>query len=183
MDRNDGKEYMDKNFLRQGKLVSLRMIDKEDTPLIVSWRNNERIKNHFIYREFFTADIHENWLKNMVGTGKVVQMIICENENDYRPVGSVYFRYSDDDKTEAEYGIFIGEDDATGKGYGNETAILAVDYARKELDLKKLMLRVFTYNVAAIKSYENAGFRKTADLPMVECSDGQKSDMILMELK
>ncbi|MBR4668036.1 MAG: GNAT family N-acetyltransferase [Butyrivibrio sp.] len=171
----------DKDFLRVGKLVSIRMITEDDTPLVVRWRNNERVRNNFVYREHFTEEIHENWLKTKVFTGEVVQMIICENCEGGRPVGSVYFRYEDDDRTVAEYGIFIGEDDAIGKGYGNETALLAVDYAKKELSLKRLMLRAFSSNTAAIRSYEHAGFVRYADLPMVECSDGQKSDMILME--
>ncbi|MBP3818104.1 MAG: GNAT family N-acetyltransferase, partial [Butyrivibrio sp.] len=65
----------------------------------------------------------------------------------------------------------------------NETAVLATEYARKELGLTKLILRVFTYNEAAIRSYEHAGFVKIKELPLVECSDGEKSDMILMEQK
>ncbi len=172
----------EKSFLKVGKKVSLRPITEADTDLVVSWRNNERVRNNFVYREHFTRELHENWLKTKVFTGEVVQLVICENAREGRPVGSVYFRYEDGDKTEAEYGIFIGEDDAIGKGYGNETATLAVEYAKEVLGIKRLMLRAFSFNEAAIKSYENAGFVKYEDLPMVTCSDGQKSDMILMEL-
>ena len=167
-------------YLKVGKSVSLRPITDEDTDLIVKWRNNERIRNNFVYRVEFTRQIHEEWLRTKVNTGKVLQMIICENTKDGSPIGSVYFKFIDSEKTEAEYGIFIGEDDAIGKGYGNETALLAVDYAR-EIGVKKVILRAFSYNTAAIKSYEHAGFVKTTDLNDVECSDGQKSDMILME--
>ncbi len=172
----------DTNFVKVGKKVSLRMITEADTDLVVSWRNNERVRNYFVYREHFTRQIHENWLKTKVFAGEVVQLIICENAKGGRPVGSVYFRYEDGDRTQAEYGIFIGEDDAVGKGYGNETAVLAVEYAKEVLGIRRLMLRAFSFNEAAIKSYENAGFVKYEDLPMVTCSDGQKSDMILMEL-
>ena len=167
-------------ILKSGELVSLRMITRQDTELVVKWRNNQRVRDNFVYREHFTNEIHENWLETMVFTGKVVQMIIMEKETQ-RPVGSVYFRYDDDSREDAEYGIFIGEDDAIGKGYGNETAKLAVEYARDELGIKRLMLRAFSFNTAAIKSYEHAGFVKYQDLPGVMCSDGQKSDMILME--
>ncbi len=145
------------DFLKMGKKVSIRMITENDTALVVKWRNNERVRNNFIFREHFTEELHSNWLKTKVFTGEVVQMIICENARDYRPVGSVYFRYEDAARTEAEYGIFIGEDDAIGKGYGNETAVLAVEYAREVLKIKRLMLRAFTSNEAAIKSYEHAG--------------------------
>ncbi|SFP34072.1 Protein N-acetyltransferase, RimJ/RimL family [Butyrivibrio proteoclasticus] len=170
-------------MLLVGENVALRLMTKDDTDLIVKWRNNKRVRNNFVYRETFSREIHENWIKTKVETGEVVQLIICEKNNNNRPVGSVYFRDIDNDAHSAEYGIFIGEDDAIGKGYGNETAVLATGYARQELGLTKLILRVFTYNEAAIKSYEYAGFVKVEDLPMVECSDGEKSDMILMEQK
>lgn len=169
-------------MLVAGEKVALRRMTREDTDLIVKWRNNQRVRDNFVYREKFTNEIHENWIKTKVETGEVVQLIICEKGNN-RPVGSVYFRDIDNTAHSAEYGIFIGEDDAIGKGYGNETAVLATEYARKELGLTKLILRVFTYNEAAIKSYEHAGFVKIKDLPLVECSDGEKSDMILMEQK
>lgn len=171
----------DNKVLARGDLVSLRNITRDDTDLVIKWRNNKRVMDNFVYRETFTREIHENWLRNRVDTGEVIQLIICENERDLRPVGSVYFRYTDDTHKEAEYGIFIGEDDAIGKGYGNETAIIAIKYVRENTDIERLILRAFTFNTAAIKSYEHAGFVKTTDMPMVECSDGTKSDMILME--
>ena len=171
----------DNRFEVTGKKLSLRFIEEEDFPLIVKWRNTERVRKNFIYREKFTLEGQKNWKKNFIDTGKVVQMMICENDRDLRPIGSVYFRDIDKDTLSAEYGIFIGEEDASGKGYGNDTVLLAIDYARDVLGLKKLILRVFKHNTPAFKSYEHAGFVKIQDLPMVECSDGEKNDMILME--
>ncbi|MCR5657641.1 MAG: GNAT family N-acetyltransferase [Butyrivibrio sp.] len=168
--------------LCRGTKVSLRNIEYSDTDKIVQWRNNPRVRNNFIYREVFTNEGHEAWMKNKVETGEVVQLIICENENE-EPVGSVYLRDIDYDKKEAEYGIFIGEDSAIGKGFGNEAAKLMCAYARDELGIKRLILRVFKDNAAAMKSYEYAGFRFLSDLPDVECSDGEVKDMILMENK
>ncbi|SFC16681.1 GNAT family N-acetyltransferase [Butyrivibrio sp. YAB3001] len=172
---------MAEKMIKTGEKVSFRMITNEDTEAVVRWRNNERVRQNFVYREHFTPEIHENWLKTEVETGEVLQMIICENAKDLRPVGSVYLRFTDDSKKTAEYGIFIGEDDAIGMGYGSETARLAVEYAKEELGMDKLFLRVFSYNTIAIKSYENAGFVRTKELKDVECSDGKISDMILME--
>lgn len=165
-----------------GEKIFLRPITLEDTNLVVKWRNNPRVRNNFIYREVFTPEGHEKWMKTKVSSGEVVQMIICEIDTD-RPVGSVYLRDMDYDKKEAEYGIFIGEDDALQKGYGNEAASLMCEYAAGKLKLERLILRVFSDNVPARKSYEHAGFYFTRDLPGVECSDGTKRDMILMEKK
>jgi RimJ/RimL family protein N-acetyltransferase len=167
-------------YLMTGQLVSLRLMEEKDFPLVVGWRNLKRVRNNFIYREEFTLEGQHEWQKTMIDTGKVVQFMICENKRDFRAVGCVYLRDIDLDKKTAEYGIFIGEDDATGLGYGNETADLATEYAKSAMGLKQLILRVFVRNVSAIKSYEHAGFEKTDFLPDVCCSDGQKDDMILM---
>lgn len=135
--------------------VKIRLITKEDTPNIVAWRNNERVRNNFIFQEVFTEEMHNNWMDTKVASGDVVQFII-ETEEDSKPVGSVYFRDIEDGK--GEYGIFIGDDSAIGKGYGKQAAKLALEYAFYELKLEYIFLRVFADNISAIKSYERAGF-------------------------
>ncbi len=164
-----------------GERLSLRLIEEEDFPLIVKWRNKESLRKNFVYRHDFTLEGQKKWKRDYLDTGKAVQFIICENDREYRPVGCVYFRDVDLEEKSAEYGIYIGEDDAIGKGYGDETVDLALEYAKNVMGLKRLILRVFTFNTPAIRSYEHAGFVKCQDLPMVLCSDGQKDDMILME--
>lgn len=162
-----------------GQRIYLRPITMQDTDLIVTWRNEDRVRRNFIYQAPFTREGHENWMRTKVAAGEVVQFIICEKETD-RPVGSVYFRDIDRSNKKAEYGIFIGEADSAGKGIGSETARLAVDYARDVLKLHKLLLRVFADNMAAVKSYQNAGFVQEALLKDEFLQNGQYRDLILM---
>ena len=174
----------DYEYVKTGKLVSLRFSDEEDIPMIVGWRNKDRVRMNHVYREDFTVDGQKAWKEKNIDTGKAVQFIICENRPDRRlprPVGVVHFHGIDKEEGSAEYGIYIGEEDALGKGYASESADLAVEYAREQLGLNKLILRAFSSNTAAIKSYLHAGFVKTEEVPQVECSDGQKDDMIIME--
>lgn len=166
----------------EGTRIVLRQMEYEDTDRIIRWRNNGRVRSHFIYRKDFTVKGHHDWIESMINTGKAVQFIICEKAG-MRPVGSVYFRDIDREKKEAEYGIFLGEDDAVGKGYGTEAAELAVKHAFSEIGLNRLVLRVFTDNIAAIKSYEKTGFMKESILKDVECSDGERKDMYFMSME
>lgn len=163
----------------EGQRIFLRPITMEDTALIVKWRNEERVRSNFIYQALFTKEGHENWMRTKVESGEVVQFIICLKESG-RPVGSVYFRDIDPLNKKAEYGIFIGEADCAGKGIGSETAKLAVLYARDELKLHKLMLRVFADNVGAVKSYQKAGFVQEAHLKDEFLQNGCYRDMLLM---
>ena len=95
-------------------------------------------------------------------------------------MGSVYFRDIDTGNKKAEYGIFIGEEDAAGKGYGTLAGRAAIQYAGSSLKLHKLMLRVFADNTAAVRSYEKAGFEKEALLrDEIKTGDGYR-DLILM---
>lgn len=137
--------------------IYLRPITREDTEMVLRWRNSAAVKQYFIYRKDITPEEHLNWLETKVQTGKVAQFIICLRENDL-PIGSVYMQSIDHVHKNAEYGIFIGEEAARGKGCGSDAAKLAVQYAFEELQLHKLYLRVISDNQRAIRSYEHAGF-------------------------
>ena len=163
------------------KKIYLRPMTEADTDLIVNWRNKDAIRKNFIYQLPFTRESHQNWVRTMVNTGKVVQMMICLTEND-AAVGSVYIRDIDLVHHKGEYGIFIGEDAARGIGIGTEAAKLMARYAFEELKLHKLFLRVFADNPQAIRSYEKAGFRQEAYCRDDVCIDGVYRDMVFMAM-
>lgn len=159
--------------------IYLRPMTRRDTDLIVAWRNSEEVRRNFIYQEPFTPEGHENWFKNMIETGKAVQMIICELAGD-EPLGSVYIRDIDMQRREAEYGIFIGVESARGRGVGTAAARLMLEYCFREKKLHRVYLRVFTTNEQAVRSYEKAGFIKEGLLQEDVCINGQHRDMFWM---
>ena len=172
--------------MKGGYSVILRPITREDTPLIVRWRNNPRVREGFVYRVPFTEEIHEKWFSERIeGSRDVVQWILCEERPDgsLRPVGSTFLREVDRGAGTAEYGIFIGEDDAVGHGYGNEAVNMVCSYAARVLKLERIYLRVFVDNEPARKSYEQAGFVITERRKDVVLTDGTKRDMFMMERK
>lgn len=159
--------------------IYLRYMTIEDTDLIVEWRNKDSVRKNFIYQALFTKESHENWIRTMIDTGKVVQMMICESDTG-RAVGSVYVRDIDPVHHKAEYGIFIGEDNARGKGYGSAAAKLMIKYCFEEKKLHRLFLRVYADNTQAIRSYEKAGFVKEAYLHDDVFVNGRFRDIVLM---
>lgn len=159
--------------------IYLRPMTDEDTEDIIRWRNSDAVRTKFIYQAPFTRQSHEKWVETMVRTGKVVQMIICEKNGD-KKIGSVYIRDIDTVHRKGEYGIFIGEAEARGKGYGTAAALLMKRHAFSKLHLHRLFLRVFADNARAIASYEKAGFVREAYLRDDVCIDGQFRDIVLM---
>ncbi len=161
------------------ELVRLRLMTAGDTAKIVAWRNRDFVRNNFIYQELFTEEGHLRWIREQVEPGYVVQFIICLA--DGREIGSVYFRDIDREKGTAEYGIFIGEEDALGCGYGTAAAWQALAYAFAKLKLRKVFLRFLADNIGAWKSYEHVGFRLTDRRERVMTRQGER-EVCFMEL-
>ncbi len=169
------------NKVIENDIIYLRKMEYADTDNIVKWRNSDYVRAHFIYQALFTKESHENWIHTMVETGKVDQLIICiKGDKEDIPVGSVYVRDIDKTHNKAEYGIFIGEESARGRGIGSMAASLMIEYCFKQLKLHRLFLRVFADNVGAIRSYEKAGFVKEAYLKDDVKIQGEYRDIILM---
>ena len=162
-----------------GEHIYLQLMTEDDTDDIIRWRNNPRVREKFIFRDLFTRESHQEWLEKIIAQGKAVQYVICIKENN-RKIGSVYLRDINLVHHKAEYGIFIGEDDVLGKGYGTEAAKLIVQYAFQSMNLHKIFLRVYADNVQAIKSYKKAGFQEEACLRNDVKIDGIYRDMLLM---
>ena len=161
------------------EIITIRPIEAGDTNNIIKWRNNPRVFHNFIFDKVLTKEMHYKWMQEKVKTGMVQQFIILENNH---PIGSFYFRDIDLVTQSAEYGIFIGEDSAIGKGYGNYIAKKAIEYAFNNMDLNIINLRVFEDNFAAIKSYENAGFIMTEKKEEISKS-GENRTVIFMKME
>ncbi len=147
----------------EGNQIYLKTMTYDDTDDIIRWRNKNSVRKYFIYQDDFTKESHEEWIRTKINTGQVIQMIIYVKEQE-RAIGSVYLQNIDRKNQKAEYGIFIGEDDARGHGYGTEAAFLILKYAFDILHLHKVYLRVLQDNICARKSYEKAGFVEEARL-------------------
>lgn len=172
---------MEKLDIIEGELVRLRPIMIEDTELIVAWRNNPRVRQMFIFREKFTTEMHLHWMETKVASGQVIQYIIEEKASN-TPLGSAYFSDINHIYRSAEYGIFIGEDDAIGKGYGSETAKLFIDYAFKKLNIHRISLRVLEENQIAYRSYISVGFKKEGVFRDMVYLDGEYRNVVFMAI-
>ena len=163
-----------------GERIYLRKMRTEDTDQVIAWRNAPHVMQQFIYRTPLTRETHLEWIKTKVETGTVQQFIICIREND-RGIGSFYLRDINREKRTAELGIFIGEQDVLGKGYGTEAVRLGVLYGFQSLELERIILRVFQDNEKAIHNYEKNGFVRMKDRVETIVRDGRDRTVIFMQ--
>ena len=98
-----------------------------------------------------------------------------------RPVGlTMLLDIHPADRT-AQFGIFIGEKDCWGKGYGTEATTLTLDYGFTALGLHNIMLRVYSCNERAVRAYTRAGFRPIGRRRECSVLGGRVDDDIYMD--
>jgi UDP-4-amino-4,6-dideoxy-N-acetyl-beta-L-altrosamine N-acetyltransferase len=139
--------------------VQLRPINIDDTDNIVTWRNMPDVKKNLYSQDELTPEAHLNWLRTKVETGQCVQFIIeILDAGSVKPAGTVFIKNIDHKNSKGEFGIFIGEREARGKGYAAEATRMILRHAFAALHLNRVYLTVFSDNMAAIRAYEKAGF-------------------------
>ncbi len=79
-------------------------------------------------------------------------------------------------------GIGIGERDYWDKGCGTDGLRLMVRFAFDELNLHRLSLAVFDYNLRAVHLYAKLGFAVEGRVRQALHRDGQRADMLVMGL-
>jgi RimJ/RimL family protein N-acetyltransferase len=81
---------------------------------------------------------------------------------------------------DAYVGIGLGNHQDWGKGYGTDAMRLILRFAFDELNLHRLSLTVFEYNVRTIRSYQKASFIVEGRTRGFVNRDGRRWDMICM---
>ena len=108
--------------------------------------------------------------------------LICLVEGE-RPIGEVMLMDIDRVNGSAEVGIFIGEPDEWGKGYGTDAVRALVDFGFAELRLERDLAggaRPRTRGPSA--SYEKVGFTREATLRHDRWEGGRYTDGHVMSI-
>jgi len=82
----------------------------------------------------------------------------------------------------AELGIFIGDKEYWGKGFGPDAINLLLDYGFNILNLHNIMLEVFSFNERAIKAYKKVGFKIIGRRRKALLYAQERFDMIYMDI-
>ena len=174
-------------ILAAGERVALRRMTFEDCADVIRFRNADRVRMNYIFRTRITLEEEQIYYNDSVASGSVLHLMILEKEKGMRPVGCVVFNdmqtyLQAPDEIAVETGFFIGEDDATGKGYAAEAMALALGYVFEQCGVRRVCARLFTFNLASMKSFLRVGMQVDSFLPDVVCSDKTTGDMYLMSV-
>jgi RimJ/RimL family protein N-acetyltransferase len=165
-----------------GKLVSLGPLRRDWIPHYQRWLNDfEMIK--LVDRRFRpqTEEKITAWYERHVsGATDALVFTIIANDDD-RPIGNIALQDIDYRNRTAELGVYIGDAEFRGNGYGTEATLLLTSFAFGVLGFNNIMLRVYEYNQQAIRAYQKAGFIEIGRRHQSQFMNGRFWDTIFME--
>lgn len=143
----------------RGEKVILRPIRINDAPRFVIWLKDEETRKFLSANPRGISLKEENkWIESLAKKKKSEKHFAIDTGESIH-IGSSGLFLNLENKS-AKLGIFIGDKNYWGKGFGTETALLMLDYGFTKLKLHRIELDVFSYNQRAINLYKKAGFNK-----------------------
>lgn len=165
----------------EGKLVRLRAYKKEEINQILEYINDPEIKRLTtpIVPYPFTYEDEEKWLNSNSALNNTYSFAV-ETLNEGKYIGGCGVNSVDWKNSNALVGIFIGDKDYWGKGYGTDAMKVLLKFIFNQMNIHKVKLSVYAFNERAIKCYEKCGFKKEGVLRKEIFKDGKYHDEIIM---
>jgi RimJ/RimL family protein N-acetyltransferase len=153
--------------LLEGKNVNLKIVEREDLPLLHEWDNNPESKGEFEQLREWTKTDLEKLYDNL----KDEQWFFIERK-DGTKVGDIVHVLS---AGEVEIGYFVVPDERK-KGYATESIMIMIDYLFLSKNLERIQAKTDPENIASCKALEKAGFKREGILRKAFFNRGKWKD-------
>jgi len=153
--------------LLEGKTVNLRIMEKEDLPLLHEWNNNSEFRGKFRQLTQETRTDLERLYENL----KDSQWFLIEKK-DGTKIGEIGHLL---EAGEVEVGYFVVPNERR-KGYATEAITIMVDYLFLSRDTVRIQAKADPENIASCKALEKSGFKKEGILRKTFFSRGRWKD-------
>ena len=141
----------------KGKKVGLRAVEKEDLICLRDWRNIPEFRKHFReVRELSLTD-QEAWYDHLQKTKHINYMFTIVDLNTQKPIGAAGLLYINWFIRSADFSFYIGHDNKYigNDGIAKEASKLLIDYGFKNLNLHKIWMELYEFDLEKINFFTN----------------------------
>lgn len=164
-----------------GESIYLRALEATDVERCLAWHNDRNLYNTLVgpFR-FVSRQAEQAWIeKRAAYSSTEISLAICVKAS-HQHIGNAYLREIDWISRNSQLGIFIGDQNARSKGYGQSAIRQLLSYAFFDLGLIKVYVHVLADNEEAIHVYQRCGFQVEGRLKNHIFKKGGWKDLIAM---
>lgn len=167
----------------KGELVRLREYRQPDVELAYKYMNDlDVILNLGTDIPYpMTLEKEQQWYDRQRESNNSYSFAI-ETLEDSIYIGGCGINEYDWKNGTAEIGIFIGNAQFRGKGYGTDAMKILIDFIFNYTNINRIQLSLFSFNQRAYKSYLKCGFKEEGRLRQRIFRYGEYHDQIVMGL-
>ena len=163
----------------QGPRVYLSPMCAQDAQQYYEWVNDPAVTDGVgTTANVISLEGEQRWLAE--NSGDYQFAIVLQGQD--RLIGNCGIKEIDWKRRCGEVGLFIGNEENRGKGYGPEVLRLLLGFAFGTLGLHSVSLRVFDFNARAVAAYKKVGFRLAGRRRECYWCNGAWHDELLMDI-
>lgn len=165
----------------QGKRLKLAPLKREYIESFLKWLNDPEVTQYLIGYRPLTRDMEEEWFNNLKKRDNafIFSILLTDGEKLIGNCGLEDIHWIN---RVGACGIFIGDKENQGKGYGTEALQLLLNYGFNTLNLNRIDLKVYEFNTRAIKCYKKVGFIEEGRKRQATFKNGKFYDDIIMSI-
>jgi ribosomal-protein-alanine N-acetyltransferase len=160
--------------LLEGTNVNLRIIEREDLPLLAEWSNNPEYVGEFVW---LPQQSRTEWEKRYDNLASDTKWFFVEKK-DGTKIGTM-FHWLIGDLMEISCVLTSHE---RGRGYGTEATELLVDYLFLSKNLIRIQAHTNARNMVSQKVLQNVGFKKEGIIRKSVFARGEWRDRALFSI-
>lgn len=162
-----------------GNRVQLIPLNEKCFELTLKWINNPELRTYTGTRFPVSKYEHEDWFRTRTKDryNKTYAIKIKETNQIVGLVGNNDYDFIN---RSTNTFIYIGETDIRGKGIGQESFSLFLNFCFNELNIRKVYSYLYSYNKASRNMLEKCGYVLEGELKQHWFKDGKYNDVLLM---
>jgi RimJ/RimL family protein N-acetyltransferase len=166
----------------RGERVNLGPIKREYIECFLKWFNDPELTQYLTSYRPMTRMAEEEWIENLKNRGDTINfsIVIPNEDGSEKLIGNCGIHEINWKNRFGEIGIAIGEKEYQNKGYGTEAIELLLEYGFETVNLNRLELCTYAFNVRALKSYKKVGFIEEGRKRQHVWVNGKYHDEIIM---
>ncbi len=163
--------------------LSPKGISDEEIVKFTEWMNDFQVTD-YVGRsgKIVTLNGEKEWLENSVKENDSKRNFDIIDFKEDKLIGTIGLEHIDYIGRSAVLGIFIGDEDYRGNGYGTEAIRLLLEFGFRYLNLHSIRLDLLDINERAHKCYLKCGFKDTGRSREAIFLNGKYYDKLHMDI-